>query len=137
MVVHYFRFTALFFLLSWLCLLSSNMEACESLHLTEKEADLVEIGVANLKEDQSHFDLCPVGSLWTHTSFNVGAFKNNIAQVWRLQHSVEIKDLGKNLFSFQFRHWKDKERVLAGKPWWFDKKVLCLQEIPDNERHRS
>lgn len=35
----------------------------------------------------------------------------------------EIKKI-KNLFMFQFYHWRDKEKVMQGEPWWVDKKVF-------------
>lgn len=110
------------------------MEAWESLQLTPEEADKVEMVDANLKDDQHQFALSLVGSLWSHTPFNVGAFKNSIAQIWRLRNNVEIKEIGKNLFTFHFQHWKDKEGVLSDEPWWFDKRVLCLQEFTGDER---
>lgn len=42
---------------------------------------------------------------------------------------MKIKEIGKNLFKFQFSHLKDKERVLQGAPWRFDKKLLGLGEF--------
>lgn len=42
---------------------------------------------------------------------------------------MEIKEIRKILFKFQFAHRTDKERVLQGALWWFDKKVLGLGEF--------
>ena len=36
--------------------------------------------------------------------------------IWRFQHGVEIINIGKNLFQFQFHHWKDKEKILEEQP---------------------
>lgn len=113
------------------------MEAWSSIKFTTNEESIVNTGRSTLTEDENRFTLCLVGFIWSKSSFNHGAFRTTITQLWKMRHGLEIKELGKNLFMFQFFHWKDKERVLAGEPWWFDKKLLCLKEITGDERPSS
>lgn len=100
----------------------------------DAEKEIVDIGYISAECECNCFTLYLVGSLWTNSPYNLGAFRNTIKQIWRLCQGVEVRDIGKNLFNFQFYHWKDKERVLHGQPWWYDKKVLCLQEISGDEQ---
>lgn len=52
-----------------------------------------------------------------------------IKNVWVTQHGVDTSMIGKDLFQFQFYHWKDKEKVLSGQPWYFDKVALLLTDM--------
>lgn len=76
--------------------IEEGMEVIEA----EEEVDLVEI---------QRFKLCLAGKLWTESSFNTGALQSTIKQIWKLKNGVEIREIGNNLFSFQFFNWKDKE----------------------------
>ena len=49
--------------------------------------------------------------------------------VWCLKDRVIIRSMGSNLFMFQFFHWRDREKVLNGRPWSFEQRLLFLQEI--------
>ena len=40
-----------------------------------------------------------------------------------------FREIENNMFIIQFFHWKDKEKVLNGRPWTFDQKLVLLQEI--------
>ncbi|KAL8472185.1 hypothetical protein ACS0TY_028784 [Phlomoides rotata] len=44
------------------------------------------------------------------------------------------KEVGHNLFSFQFRSKIDQRDVLAKEPWHFDKHLLVLKELEMGER---
>lgn len=51
---------------------------------------------------------CLVGKFWMDKSFNIKAFMNTIRGMWGFHKGVEIKELGKNLFIFQFTLKRDK-----------------------------
>lgn len=69
-----------------------NLEVVEA----EDEVDLEEI---------QRFSLCLAGRLWTDSLFNPGALKSTIKQIWKLKDGVDIREIGENLFSFQFFNW--------------------------------
>uniref|UniRef100_A0A803LHG7 Zinc knuckle CX2CX4HX4C domain-containing protein n=1 Tax=Chenopodium quinoa TaxID=63459 RepID=A0A803LHG7_CHEQI len=48
------------------------------------------------------------------------------------RHGVEITNIGKNMFMFQFHHWKNKYRVIEEQPWHFDRHALLLGDITDS-----
>lgn len=108
-----------------------------SLQFNEEENKVIKTGQIAADGVSNSFQLCLVGTLWTESSFNRGAFRSTLEQIWKLRCGVEIREIGKNLFKFQFFHLKDKQRVLRGAPWWFDK-VLSLGEFDGAlQNHRN
>ncbi|KAL2928557.1 hypothetical protein RDABS01_006570 [Bienertia sinuspersici] len=95
----------------------------------EKEDDSIEWRDDGEEEEEDRVALSLMGELWTKRSINNKAFMSTIKGVWQLKYVVDIRNIGKNKFLFQFYHWKDKNRVLEGQPWHFDKYALLLGEI--------
>lgn len=85
-------------------------------------------------EEEERLSLGLIGKLWFDRVLNSNAFMGTIKNVWVTQYGVEINIIGKNLYQFQFYHWKDKERVLLGQPWHFDKCALLFAEMNEAQR---
>lgn len=83
------------------------------------------------KEEEERISLGLIGKLWSERILNPNAFMSTIKNIWVTQHGVDINMIGKNLFQFQFYHWRDKERVLGGQPWHFDRVALLLAEMEE------
>ncbi|XVF50764.1 hypothetical protein PTKIN_Ptkin04bG0129700 [Pterospermum kingtungense] len=49
--------------------------------------------------------------------------------IWKLMREVQIMAIEDNLFLFKFQEENDKERVLEGAPWSFDKQMLLFHEF--------
>ena len=73
-----------------------------------------------------------MGKIWTGRNINANAFMTTIKNVWQPKHGLDISNIGKNMFVFQFYHWKDKHRVLDGQPWHFNRHAFLLGEIDGN-----
>ncbi|KAF5452999.1 hypothetical protein F2P56_027947 [Juglans regia] len=56
-----------------------------------------------------------------------------MAQVWRLEGWVRFKELGDHQFLIEFQFLIDKNKVLSGRPWFFDRKLLTVQEVDDSD----
>lgn len=82
-------------------------------------------------EEEERLTFGLIGRLWSDRILNPDAFMTTIKNVRVTQHGVDINMIGKNTFQFQFYHWKDKEKVLNGQPWQFDKVALLLAEMND------
>lgn len=80
-------------------------------------------------EEENKLQLGLVGRIWTERNVNPGAFMNTIKSIWALKFGMEISNIGKNKFLFQFHHWRDKKKVLDGQPWHFDHYALLLGEV--------
>ncbi|KAJ8422639.1 hypothetical protein Cgig2_000445 [Carnegiea gigantea] len=75
-----------------------------------------------------------VGKLLTESYFNPEATKAVLQNIWKPARGVIIRELDKNLFSFQFFSTADKEHVLNEGPWAFDGHLLLLKEIMGPEQ---
>ena len=59
--------------------------------------------------------------------FNRMAAKNTIRQAWGLNDSLQISEVGPNLFQFQFQSKFDMDQIIRGGPWSFDNQLLLLK----------
>ncbi|XVF47427.1 hypothetical protein PTKIN_Ptkin03bG0108300 [Pterospermum kingtungense] len=57
---------------------------------------------------------------------------NTFKVVWRLSKNFEVSILDSSLFLFKFASLKDKERVLNGAPWSFEKQLIVFHEYNGN-----
>jgi len=55
-------------------------------------------------EENSELSLCLVGKLWTTKRFNSNAFMSTITKIWNPSKGMQAKEIGTNLFWFQFFH---------------------------------
>lgn len=65
-----------------------------------------EIVVLSESEPKERLSACLVGKLWTDKSSNVKTFIKTIREIWFPKKGVDINELGKNLFLFQFSYPK-------------------------------
>lgn len=54
------------------------------------------------------------------------ALKSSLANLWKLQGTINFKDVGLNLFVLVFIKEYDILKVQEGRPWTFDRNLLCL-----------
>lgn len=74
---------------------------------------------------------CILGGILADKGISDEAFHVTMSQVWRLEGWVQFKDLGNHTFLIDFQHVSDKEKVLAGRPWFFDRNILSLQKVDE------
>ncbi|XP_021848791.1 uncharacterized protein [Spinacia oleracea] len=55
-------------------------------------------------------------------------------KVWAPANNMVIRVIGPNLFAFQFFHWRDKEKVLMGRPWCWENHLVVLKEVAGDEQ---
>ncbi|KAL8477664.1 hypothetical protein ACS0TY_029820 [Phlomoides rotata] len=63
-----------------------------------------------------------------------GANKQAVQCFMNPQRGFTAKEIGKNLFSFQFRSTADMLGVLSREPWHFDKNTILLKELGGGEQ---
>ncbi|KAL2933269.1 hypothetical protein RDABS01_016388 [Bienertia sinuspersici] len=80
-------------------------------------------------DEEQKLALAMVVKVLTDRNINSNAFISTIKKVWRPFHNLEASNVGKNLFFFQFFHWRDKQRVMENQPWHFDRHVLLLGDV--------
>ncbi|KAL8512437.1 hypothetical protein ACS0TY_018782 [Phlomoides rotata] len=94
--------------------------------------DVVRICEEDGKSETS--SMCLIGKVLTNKSFNAFGLLEAMKKAMNPPHEFTAKEIGKNLFSFQFRSSMDFDRVLAREPWHFDKHILMLKELGKGEQ---
>ncbi|KAM7490617.1 hypothetical protein LguiA_033538 [Lonicera macranthoides] len=74
---------------------------------------------------------CLVGRFLTDKAINVTVMKNSLALFWRPVKGICIKDLGPNLFLFQFYHPFDMDWVIKQRPWSFEQHLLIVGKVEE------
>ncbi|KAK4426691.1 hypothetical protein Salat_1437800 [Sesamum alatum] len=59
--------------------------------------------------------------------------KGHVAISYQPHQRNGFKTIENNIYLFRFNHIIDKNRVLEGCPWTFDKNILVLNEVKDDE----
>ncbi|XP_042950139.1 uncharacterized protein LOC122282255 [Carya illinoinensis] len=101
----------------------------ERLNLSNEETTIIKIQAEDSRTKAIRENACVVGRILSEKGVNNEAFRNTIAQVWRLEGWVRFKDLNDQCFLIEFQKVQDKEKVLSGRPWCFDRNLLTLQEV--------
>ncbi|KAL8101393.1 hypothetical protein AgCh_033321 [Apium graveolens] len=81
------------------------------------------------EEEAAKTTLAVVGKIWTERNVNANALIATMKRVWNPKHGMEANCIEKNIFFFQFHHWRDKAFVMDSQPWHFDHHVLALTDV--------
>ncbi|CAI9770975.1 unnamed protein product [Fraxinus pennsylvanica] len=98
------------------------------LRLTEKEAQVLEVEEAENGLSVEKRAKCIAFKVLVDREVNKGALKNTLLQLWQLEGKGVIKEVGRNTFLLELVRVSDKKRIMAGRPWSFDKSLLCLHD---------
>ncbi|XP_042974617.1 uncharacterized protein LOC122306249 [Carya illinoinensis] len=99
----------------------------ESFHLTEGENDVIQISEDTIKGSNTRGEHCLMALLVYEKGYNRDAFKATMSKVWRLQGCVVFKEVGDNRFIMDFQYQVDKDKVLHGRPWFFNCALMVIQ----------
>lgn len=69
-----------------------------------------------------------IGKILLTRSIHTEGIRTALAQAWKTTREVKIENLGNNTFIFNFGLEADKRKVLAGRPWHFDRALIILKE---------
>lgn len=105
------------------------LEKCKNLKINDAETQVFEVGELEDGIDKDQVSLVLVGRLVTERSFNIEAFKRTMIRVWAVTKRLIIRMIGPDLFVFQFFHWRNKDKVMEGRPWCFENQLLILNEF--------
>ncbi|XP_042939610.1 uncharacterized protein LOC122274661 [Carya illinoinensis] len=104
----------------------------EKLNLSKEESKVFHVQNEGAKEGSSRGKHCIIGKVLSEKGVNNEAFRSTMSQVWRLEGWVRFKDLGDQSFLIEFQWLTDKEKVLSGRPWFFDRHLLTLLEVNES-----
>ena len=69
----------------------------------------------------------------TRRALNVEAVALTFKPLWRTDHGFLIRDMNENKLVFVFDDEADRGRVMLGEPWAYDKYLVILQRIEEDE----
>lgn len=100
-----------------------------SLVLDEAKENIVSAAVVQNPNRTFTPKLTLIGRFVTESPIHFESMKEMLSRIWKPVFKVYIVELSRNLFSFQFRHQHDLDRVLADGPWTFNQKLLLLNML--------
>ncbi|XP_042972989.1 uncharacterized protein LOC122304790 [Carya illinoinensis] len=105
----------------------------EKLQLSTEESSCFHITQGVHQDSEGLGKQCLVAKAMAEKLVNSEAFHITMSQLWRLEGWVSFKELGDQSFLIEFQKVKDKEKVLAGRPWFFDRCLLAIQEVDESQ----
>lgn len=72
--------------------------------------------------------LCLVGKIMTTKLVNKWVFFDVMSMIWRVNGGVETEALEGNIFALHFKTAEDRQRILMGRPWYFDRAIVIFEE---------
>ena len=88
----------------------------DKMKLTTKEEETIAISDYERLEAIESCNLSLIGKFLTCKSFNKVATKTTIRRAWGLNESMQILEVGPNLFQFKFQSEFDLDQTLRGGP---------------------
>ena len=89
----------------------------ENMKLTTDEEEVIAIPDEGRKVEIESCNLSLIGKFLTCKTFNKKAAKGTLRKAWGLEDSLQILEVGSNLFQFKFQSEFDMVRILRGGPW--------------------
>ncbi|KAK6141670.1 hypothetical protein DH2020_024591 [Rehmannia glutinosa] len=109
-------------------------DLCRRMQLEEEEEGGLVLKETDVEKASQEFRWCLVGRFLSDRIVNFAAMKNTLASIWRPVKGVFLRDLGPNLFLFQFFHEMDVARVQKNGPWTFDNLLLITKRLNVGEQ---
>jgi hypothetical protein len=107
-------------------------QLCSKISLTDREKVGISVTEGDVDTAKGYGGRCLVGKVWAEKVVNKEAFQTVLSRLWRTVEGVVFKEVQDNMWLFEFTDEEDKKRVMAGRPWAFDRQILVLNEFDGN-----
>ena len=98
-----------------------------NMKLTSDEKEIIPISDEGRVQAIESCSLSLIGKFLTCKPFNKRVAKTTLRRAWGLENSLQIIEVGPNLFQFKFETEFDITRILQDGPWSFENQLLLLQ----------
>lgn len=102
----------------------------------EEEHDCIQIDEGGEEADEEVLAanlLCMVVRVMDDRQVKFRVFINTMGAMWRPVKGMLLKDLGNNVFLFQFMQSIVLERILNGGPYNFNNSLPLMRRVPENQ----
>ncbi|KAL0396531.1 UNVERIFIED_CONTAM: hypothetical protein Scaly_0101500 [Sesamum calycinum] len=111
-----------------------NLRLNLSLIEDEEEGIVIPSSSSNQHSGTGSNDLLVVGRLLSHQSSNFEALKNSLMAVLQPVKGMSVWRISEERFCLKFNHRLDFLRALEGRPWVFDKNLIILEQVGNNDK---
>ncbi|XP_042990668.1 uncharacterized protein LOC122317666 [Carya illinoinensis] len=101
----------------------------KSLKLTEEEQQEIVLSEEAVLSSNAKGELCLLAKIFNDRTANREAFRTTMSKIWNTEGWLTFKDLETNVYLIEFQLVSDKEKVLLGRPWSFDRHLVCMKEF--------
>ncbi|KAL0293446.1 UNVERIFIED_CONTAM: hypothetical protein Sangu_2524000 [Sesamum angustifolium] len=105
----------------------------KSLVLTEDEVAGLEISSAGEFGNTENDAFLLVGRLHTPRAFRYDVMSSTLSTLLRPAWGMDVRLVGDNRFLLRFSHVVHRDRALMGCPWTFDRNLVILQSVSEDE----
>ncbi|TXG48436.1 hypothetical protein EZV62_027730 [Acer yangbiense] len=103
---------------------------CSALSIQELEGPVRSLDKGMKTRRERKLGFCLVGKVITKMLVNKDAFIRVFNMIWKVSEGVDIEWVEGNIFTFQFFNLEDRDRIINGGPWNFDKAIVVLEKMP-------
>ncbi|KAK2658544.1 hypothetical protein Ddye_005077 [Dipteronia dyeriana] len=103
---------------------------CSALSIKELEGPVTTLDEGMKASRERKLALCMVGKVLTTYVVNKDAFIRVFYSLWKVNDGFEIELAEGNTFTFQFFNMEDRNRIINGGPWNFDRAMVFLEVMP-------
>jgi hypothetical protein len=101
--------------------------------LTEGEQQGIQIELEDIADLRAKGSKCLVGKLGVPKRVNNEAFQSLLTRIWRTVGDIFFKEINDNLWLFEFEEEGDRDKVLEGRPWSYDRTILIIDELVEKK----
>jgi hypothetical protein len=98
-------------------------------HMSTGEQQEISIEDVEIEDLRLKGAKCLVGRLGVIKKFNKESFKTVLLHIWRVEGKLFFKEILPNIWLFEFSDLSDKQWVLNGRPWSYDRTILVVNDF--------
>lgn len=104
------------------------IKQCQDITSESEEANKITFVSSMRKNRAKVVARCLVGKKLHNKGVNREGLRIALQQAWSTIKEVKIESLGSNIFMFKFASEDEKQRVMVGGLWHFDRVLIVLKE---------
>jgi hypothetical protein len=105
---------------------------CGKVALIGGEQDGIAITEGEVADSRERGERCLVGRIGGERKVSKEAFKTVLSWLWRMVGTVIFKEVQEKTWVFEFSDKDDKNWIMEGRLWSFDRQIIILNELDCN-----